>query len=224
MFSVKGNDNHVIKIFWAPEHVKPEVDALKKLKGCCYVVQLEEVSGVAVVLSPRATSTAAFATLRGTFLPSQLADIVLALKACHTVGVLHRDVRPCNILVIGEGHSAKPVLADFGASSFQSEQPASYVGAHPFYQSGSVLAAYFSQPLVHYQPKDDLHSLVRCVYVAALQPLVDPITCDEKWVESFWADNLVSEPWASMVECADSVDYAGLFKLIADYMVSFLYS
>ncbi len=131
---------------------------------------------------------------------SQLADIVLALKACHAVGILHRDVRPCNILVVGEGLSAKSVLADFGASSLQSEQPASYVGAHPFYQSGSVLAAYYTQALIHYQPKDDLHSLVRCVYVAAFLPLVDPKTCDEKWVKSFWTDNLASEPWASMVD------------------------
>ncbi|NKY16790.1 serine/threonine-protein kinase [Tsukamurella spumae] len=43
-----------------------------------------------------------------------LVDVGHALDDCHRAGVLHRDVKPANILVEGAGLGARGVLSDFG--------------------------------------------------------------------------------------------------------------
>src|SRR5213078_2518105 len=42
-----------------------------------------------------------------------VAKIADAVAAAHSVGVLHKDIKPSNIL-IDESHGTRPVLTDFG--------------------------------------------------------------------------------------------------------------
>ena len=55
--------------------------------------------------------------------------ILTALKTAHETGVLHRDVKPANIL-FGEG-SYEPVLCDFGIAKFPAEEMATIVKTEP---------------------------------------------------------------------------------------------
>ncbi|MFD8978716.1 serine/threonine-protein kinase [Streptomyces sp. NPDC059564] len=61
-------------------------------------------------------------------LAAQIAEhMLLALKAAHAVGLVHRDVKPQNIMIMadGQGRFIRSVLADFGlAKSFVSDVPA----------------------------------------------------------------------------------------------------
>jgi eukaryotic-like serine/threonine-protein kinase len=94
---------------------------------------------------------------RGALPPAEATEILfqaaLALQAAHEAGVVHRDVKPANIVVDAEGYAR---LADFGISRA--------LGEAPLTQTGEVLgtAHYLSPEQVQGQPAgpaSDIYSL-----------------------------------------------------------------
>jgi serine/threonine protein kinase len=163
----------VIKIS-SGEHrrlVRREVAALQRLQDIDGVIKLVDHSDNALLLAPLANIT-----LRRLFGLQQsrprscVAGIVRVLQQCHSKGVLHRDCRDTNILVLEDCSESNPspqfVLADFGCSCL-ADNPvdcAQFMGAPRNLRSEHLLSMGSS-----FRPADDLHIFARSIY--ALKPL-----------------------------------------------------
>lgn len=85
-------------------------------------------------------------------------ELISVIKYCHDMGVVHRDVKPENILLTGDGHLK---LADFGLSVHvaKGQQLSGLVGS-PAYVAPEVLAGTYSEKVDVWGAGVLLHALL----------------------------------------------------------------
>ncbi|SEM72734.1 serine/threonine protein kinase [Stigmatella aurantiaca] len=137
--------------------------------GLHYVV-LEWVEGATLLEWARHTNPSVREVVR------LCQKVVLALQAAHDAGVLHRDVKPGNVLV--RDADGEPFLADFGAGEAGGTGTFTRAGARPFtppYCSPQVLASQLEGAAPYrFRPVDDWYSVGVMLYVLLTEVLPFP--------------------------------------------------
>jgi eukaryotic-like serine/threonine-protein kinase len=137
--------------------------------GLHYVV-LEWVEGATLLEWARHTNPSVREVVR------LCQKVVLALQAAHDAGVLHRDVKPGNVLV--RESDGEPFLADFGAGEAGGSGTLTRAGSRPFtppYCSPRVLASQLEGAAPYrFQRADDWYSVGVMLYVLLTEVLPFP--------------------------------------------------
>lgn len=102
--------------------IKNEIDALQRLRNCSGVVRieciLEDDEAVYIVQD---LCQAALPKRDACLVPDHavklLVDVSAAIAQCHSLGIVHGDVKPDNIMFDEEGGAAAYKLVDFGSSA-----------------------------------------------------------------------------------------------------------
>lgn len=124
-----------------------------------------------------------------------VAQVAEALQAAHDAGVIHRDVKPANILVSGAGAAPDQVqakLTDFGIGQVTSEEVLAGLTKLGFTQTGGTTSknplagtqAYMAPELIAGKPAStgsDVYALGVVLYQMLLGDFTAPVTVD--WME-----------------------------------------
>jgi serine/threonine protein kinase/class 3 adenylate cyclase len=149
---------------------------------------------------------------------AQVAD---ALQAAHDSGIIHRDVKPSNILVSGEAVAAHAFLTDFGIGQVVSDEILRGMSAlgfsssfeSPSSQSGTHL--YMAPELFAGNPasiRSDIYSLGVVLFQLVVADFSLPLTGD--WVDSV-SDPLLREDIQGCVAGNSEKRFAGAAQLAA---------
>src|SRR4029434_1862080 len=120
-----------------------------------------------------------------------VAQVADALYAAHDAGVLHRDVKPGNILIGGSKDDPQAKLSDFGIGQVLSREVLGDVTAHGLTQtligssSGSGTQMYLAPEVMRGQvstQQSDIFALGVVLYQAYVCDFMHPLTTD--WEES----------------------------------------
>lgn len=150
-----------------------------------------------------------------------VAQIADALQTAHDAGVIHRDVKPSNILIAGEEGAPRALLTDFGIGQFVGGGTPPGITPHGFTQTmmsaesltGTQL--YLAPEILAGQPatiRSDLYALGVVLYQCVVGALRRPLTSD--WPGDI-ADPLLREDIRQCVARDPADRFAGGAQLAA---------
>ncbi|MFN0242948.1 MAG: serine/threonine-protein kinase [Planctomycetota bacterium] len=136
-----------------PQATRRRCEREKRKDACYAAADLAEATGVAALARAASFETA---------LAELLAPVARAIGVAHEIGLVHRDVKPSNILVHKDGRA---LIADFGLAKGDGDPGLSLTGeplGTPYYMSPEQ-AALASAPI---DPRTDVYSLGVTLYEA----------------------------------------------------------
>lgn len=215
VFSVHDNPTWVVKIFQREEEAPIEAAALQKIAGLKYVPTLIEHKDNGLIISPRAIRITA-----GVFMLKHALQALEVLKEAHQLGLVHRDFRPANLLLVKDTDDI--LVNDWGFAT-EVDKPALYSGTlmHASDKILTLLSKGETEFGVSYA--DDLESYVRTMFVltyprfalsvnGAVNRSAAATQILEKWSKRF------PPAWIKIQEIARAKDYDGLRKALSDIL------
>lgn len=128
------------------------------------------------------------------------AAVAAAVAAVHGVGVLHKDIKAGNILMIGEGGAVRPLLADFGGAGVLADDVIANAGitrmgfSQPHHAAGHATTLYIAPEVLEGQPqtvRGDVYALGVLLYQLCVADFRKPVATG-------WEQNIADE-----LLCAD---------------------
>ncbi|HEX8680506.1 MAG TPA: protein kinase, partial [Chthoniobacterales bacterium] len=181
-----------------------------------YYVVMEYVEGSSLAEWPGANTAPLASKLE---IVAQIAD---ALQAAHDAGVIHRDVKPGNILLCEKKGAPHAMLSDFGIGQVVSAEALAGVTSLGFTEtmitpgSSAGTQIYMAPELIAGRPatiRSDIYALGVIIYQLALGDLQKPLTSD--WAEDI-EDPLLRDDIRSCVAGDPAKRFAGAAQVAAN--------
>jgi hypothetical protein len=220
--------NHFLKVFGDTASQEREASALKRLNEQCdslHVPRLVAEGDNIIVASPCGSDINDVSDSHD--LLELCAGLCDGLKSIHQAGLVHRDIRPSNIVVVSCDAGLKAVLIDWAASR-QFNGDKEYKGTFEgtvHYAAASVLGELADDKSTEtvVSPATDLESLVYTAYVLThyrrdiiVRPLLVP--SDEPKISNLWQQEFKDCPcWHRRLLLARSCDYDKLKNEFTDH-------
>ena len=127
-----SDDNDLRKDVPARERLRREAMAMRKIRhpGVCQIVDMELDDAVAFIVTELIDGrnlkedVAANGRYVGEDLERLASRLIAAVQAVHRAGIVHRDIKPTNVMVAARG----PVLVDFGIAMGEGESHVTRTG------------------------------------------------------------------------------------------------
>lgn len=181
---IRGDDSKLIKRFLQEARAQARIEH----PGICKVLEVGEVQGksyIAMQLVEGQSLQQAKSELSVLDKVQVIKDAALALHAAHELGIIHRDVKPANIMVTrSDAGSLQPVVMDFGLARDANDESSGMT------ESGAIMGtAAFMSPE---QARGDVKRLDRRTDVYSLgATLYDLLTGRPPFAASSMADTLL---------------------------------
>jgi hypothetical protein len=211
-----------VKVFADATSFDIELSALAALQTCSdpHIPLLVAQGSDCMVASPCGVVSKDF---RGSTAMFKLcAGLCLGLDKVHASGLVHRDIRPSNIIIARPEIENIAILIDWAAAKRLDEKTNMFSGAYQgtvHYAAASVLRQIETgSRVIKVSPCTDLESLVYSAYVLT-RPQMEPIPPLEIPSENIagictaWQEVMDSHPaWRQRIELARACDYDELAK------------
>ena len=202
----KGKRNEkdvVVKVFAESSRCLSEFKILTYLRDRG-VVNIPTVDGhwnKVLALMPIGQSFTDVGSAGPTLCPEHVISLVQILRSAHSIGVVHRDVQPSNILCV----KGEVLLNDWGSACYMEDIKKPYEG-WLLGSSDAVLDCLIQNPgnPVPVHPKNDLHSLARTVYCMLYNPPQLLNTNDKKVIKKYWESTC--SWWQTVFSLAERVN------------------
>ena len=154
VLDLRNNDEiKVLKMYRRKDAVKPEVlERLSSLKSpfVAGISRTGQVNGLTYIIMPFYSNGSLAAVLEKNirFTEDEIKTVILpsiieGLKAIHDSGIIHKDLKPANMMISDDG--SRVVLIDFGISSVSggSTMIITHTGRSPFYSAPETSTGIF---------------------------------------------------------------------------------
>jgi len=200
-----------------PEHedvCEHELHILSSLSKVNRIPKVVEQSSDMLLLKPIGEH------FRSNFKLSHLKQIIETLQMAHRKNIVHRDIRPDNLLMVADDNEETLVI-DWGFA-VRTPFTGPYSGTLHFASDRVLMEMEKDRSNVLVSANDDLHSLIRAVYGILFPNDINSLLLSKNssYIRTFWKEKFQGKIWENCEEAAESVDYEKIIELFSLFLAN----